>query len=101
MKNEKKQNAKIQRHHQENKILGDIDTRVQTRRRLNFSLLSKINPKKFAQASEDKHWVNVMKEELNQTEKNETWELVLRPKDKNVIGEPNGSLEIYWMKMDN
>jgi hypothetical protein len=26
-----------------------------------------------------------MKEQLNQIEKNETWELVPRPKDKNVI----------------
>jgi hypothetical protein len=27
-----------------------------------------------------------MEEELNQIEKNETWELFPRPKDKNVIG---------------
>ncbi|KAH9296318.1 hypothetical protein KI387_039906, partial [Taxus chinensis] len=27
-----------------------------------------------------------MEEELNQIEKNEIWELVPRPKDKNVIG---------------
>ena len=27
-----------------------------------------------------------MKEELDQIVKNETWELVLRPTDKNVIG---------------
>ena len=27
-----------------------------------------------------------MEEELNQIEKNETWELVPRPKEKNVIG---------------
>ena len=27
-----------------------------------------------------------MNEELNQIEKNKTWELVPRPKDKNVIG---------------
>jgi hypothetical protein len=27
-----------------------------------------------------------MEEELNHIEKNETWELVPRPKDKNVIG---------------
>jgi hypothetical protein len=27
-----------------------------------------------------------MDEELNQIEKNDTWELVPRPKDKNVIG---------------
>jgi hypothetical protein len=66
---------------------------VQTRRRLdsapeyeNFSLLSKIEPKNFTEASEDKHWIDVMEEELNQIEKNETWELVPRPTDKNVIG---------------
>jgi hypothetical protein len=67
--------------------------RVQTRRRLasapehaNFSFLSKIEPKNFIEASEDKHWIDAMEEELNQIEKNETWELVPRPKDKNVIG---------------
>jgi hypothetical protein len=53
---------------------------------MNFSLLSKIERKIFSQDSEFKHWVNVMKEELNQIEKNETWELVPRPKDNNVIG---------------
>jgi len=49
-------------------------------------LLSNIDPKNFAQASEDKHWVNAMKDELNHNEKNETWELVPKPKEKNVIG---------------
>lgn len=33
-----------------------------------------------------------MEEELTKIKKNETWELVMRPKDKNVIG-TNGSLE--------
>jgi hypothetical protein len=53
---------------------------------VNLSLLSKIEPKCFAEASNDQHWVNAMEEELNQIEKNQTWELVPRPKDKNVIG---------------
>jgi hypothetical protein len=53
---------------------------------LNFSLLSKIEPNNFTQASEDKHLVNTMEEELNQIEKNETCKLVTIPKDKNVIG---------------
>jgi hypothetical protein len=48
-------------------------------------LLSKIDPKNFTQASEYKHWVNAMKEELNHIEKNETWELVPIPKEKDVI----------------
>ncbi|KAH9298821.1 hypothetical protein KI387_030503, partial [Taxus chinensis] len=37
------------------------------------------------EASKDEHWVNAMEEELNQIENSESWELVLRPKDKNVI----------------
>jgi hypothetical protein len=53
---------------------------------MTFSLFSKIEPKFFAEASNDHHWVNVMEEELNQIGKNQTWELVPRPKDKNVIG---------------
>jgi hypothetical protein len=41
---------------------------------------------KFMQASQDDHWVKVMNEELDQIEKNKTWHLVPRPKNKNVIG---------------
>jgi hypothetical protein len=55
------------------------DTGFQTRRRLasssehaNFSLLSKIEPKKFIETSEDKHWIDVMEEELNQIKNNKT-----------------------------
>jgi hypothetical protein len=50
-----------------------------------YSLLSQVEPKCFIEAQNDHHWVNVMEEELNQIEKNKTWELVPRPKDKNVI----------------
>jgi hypothetical protein len=77
----------------ENIILGDKDTRVHTRIRLesapehaNFSLLFKIETKNFIEANGDKHWIDSINEELNQIEKNETWELVPRKKDKNVIG---------------
>jgi hypothetical protein len=83
----------VQKNHPENLILGDKNAKTQTRRKLassseqvNLSLLSKIEPKCFAEASNDQHWVNSMEEELNQIEKNQTWELVPRPKDKNVIG---------------
>jgi hypothetical protein len=83
----------VQKNHPENLILGDKNVKTQTRRKLastyeqvNLSLLSKIEPECFAEASVDKHWVNAMEEELNQIEKNQTWELVPRPKDKNVIG---------------
>ena len=45
-----------------------------------------IEPKNFNEASEDKNWITTMNEELDQIEKNETWELVLRPANKNVVG---------------
>ena len=45
-----------------------------------------IEPKNFEEASEDEDWVKAMNEELDHIEKNNTWELVPRPVDKNVIG---------------
>ena len=51
-----------------------------------IALLSTIEPQCFNEASKDKDWVAAMNEELDQIEKNSTWELVLRPSDKNVIG---------------
>ena len=49
-------------------------------------MLSQIEPKKFEEASKDKYWVNAMNEELDQIEKNNTWELFLIPTGKNFIG---------------
>ena len=37
-------------------------------------------------ALDDENWISAMNEEINQIEKNNTWSLVPRPKDKNVIG---------------
>ena len=45
-----------------------------------------IEPKNFEEASEDGDWIKAMNEELDQIEKNNTWELVPRLADKNVIG---------------
>ena len=45
-----------------------------------------IEPKNFNEANEDKNWIIAMNEELDQIEKNETWDLVLRPANKNVVG---------------
>jgi hypothetical protein len=42
-------------------------------------------PKKFDEASQHDDWAREMNEELDQIEKNNTWELVPRPEDKNVI----------------
>jgi hypothetical protein len=45
-----------------------------------------IEPKSFKEANKSKDWTKEMNEELDQIERNQTWELVPRPKDKNVVG---------------
>ena len=44
-----------------------------------------IEPTYFEEASKDEFWNKAMDEEFDQIEKNDTWELVPTPKDKNVI----------------
>ena len=48
--------------------------------------MSHIKPNSIKEACKDESWLNAMNEELDQIEKNQTWELVPRPKNKNVIG---------------
>ena len=45
-----------------------------------------IEPNCFEEANKDEFCNKAMNEELDQIEKNDTWELVPRPKNKNVIG---------------
>jgi hypothetical protein len=42
--------------------------------------------KNFNEASKYDHWVKAMNDELDQIEKNNTWEMVHRPEGKNIIG---------------
>lgn len=74
--------------HSKNKIIGDKNKGVQTRRNIveDYCLISKIEPKDVNEACNDEYWMEAMKEELMQIEKNDTWILLPRPKDKNVIG---------------
>ena len=51
-----------------------------------LALLSTIEPNYFEEANKDEFWNKAMDEELDQIEKNDTWKLVPRPKNKNVIG---------------
>jgi hypothetical protein len=44
-----------------------------------------VEPKNFNEANKDVNWLKSMNEELDQIEKKNTWELVPRPVDKNVI----------------
>jgi hypothetical protein len=52
---------------------------------MHLALTSMIEPTYFEEANNDEFWNKAMDEELYQIEKNDTWELVPRPKDKKVI----------------
>lgn len=45
-----------------------------------------MEPKTYDEARKSEKWIKAMEEELQQIDKNETWGLVPRPADKNVIG---------------
>jgi len=49
----------------------------------NFAL---VEPSSFEEAANHKVWISAMEEELAMINKNDTWELVDRPEEKNVIG---------------
>ena len=49
-------------------------------------LLVEFELRNIKDALDQESWVEAMNEEIEQTEKNKTWTLVLRPKNKNVIG---------------
>ena len=51
-----------------------------------IAYLSHVEPTKIKESCKDESWVKAMNEELDQIEKNKTWELVSRQKDENVIG---------------
>jgi hypothetical protein len=53
---------------------------------MHLALSSMIEPNSFEEAIKDEFWNKSMDEELDQIEKNDTLELVPRPKNKNVIG---------------
>ena len=74
----------IRKNHPENQIIGDINEGVQTRRKLikdteqsHVAFISMTEPTNFEEASQEDNWIRAMNEELDQIEKNNTWELVL------------------------
>jgi hypothetical protein len=82
---------RVQKNHPSDQIIENKDAWVETKRRIrspeqtHLALTSTIEPTYFEEASKDEFWNKAMDEELDQIEKNDTWELVPRPKDKNVI----------------
>jgi hypothetical protein len=81
---------RVQKNHPESQIIENKSVGVETRRKLAFdseqAMLYLIEPKSINEYIKSKDWIKSMNEELDQIEKNQTWELVPRPKDKNVIG---------------
>jgi hypothetical protein len=61
-----------------------------------MAFISMVEPKNFNEASEDVNWLKSMNEELDQIEKNDTWKLIPRPANKNLIG----SKWVYKLKMN-
>ena len=49
-------------------------------------LVSTFEPKIVFDALENENRISTMNKEIEKTERNKTWSLVPRPKDKNVIG---------------
>jgi Reverse transcriptase (RNA-dependent DNA polymerase) len=67
--------------------------------RCNFCV---VEPESFEQAVQEEVWRNAMEDEIKMIEKNETWELVEKPKEKDIVGlkwiyktktNPNGSVQ--------
>ncbi|XP_075080045.1 uncharacterized protein LOC142165378 [Nicotiana tabacum] len=71
-------------------IIGDPQEGITTRRsqknKSHAALISQIEPKKVNQTLKDSYWINAMKEELDQFEKNKVWELVSKPQNSSVVG---------------
>ena len=79
------------RNHPREQIIGNPNSRVQTRSAtsnecLYGCFLSKLEPKKVEEALDDADWILAMQEELNQFERNGVWKLVPKPKGRVIIG---------------
>jgi hypothetical protein len=86
----KSPSKRVKKSHPENWIIGDKNAGVEIRRKLTCdseqAMLSLIEPKSVKESRKIKDWIKAMDEELDQIEKNQTWELVPIPKYKNVVG---------------
>nr|XP_033511068.1 uncharacterized mitochondrial protein AtMg00820-like [Nicotiana tomentosiformis] len=51
-----------------------------------MALISQLEPKKVNEALKDDNWVKAMKEELEQFERNEVWNLLPKPSCASIVG---------------
>ena len=75
----------VKKYHTLDQIIGDKSKGTMTRSKLKC-LLADFEPRNVKDALENESWIEAMNEEIEQIEKNKTWTLVLRPKEKNLIG---------------
>jgi hypothetical protein len=83
-------------------VLGDPKGGTRTRRKQYASFckhhvfVSFVEPTTIDEALGESDWILAMQDELNNFTRNQVWELVERPKNKNVIG----TKCVYWNKQD-
>ncbi|PNX59653.1 hypothetical protein L195_g059794, partial [Trifolium pratense] len=82
---------KMVNYHPQDQIIGSTADGVRTRRAAqnkenNLAMISQIEPKSINEAIIDESWINAMKEELLQFERNEVWKLVPKPQESSIIG---------------
>ena len=72
----------VRKHHIPNQIIGDVESSVMTRKifRNDTWLLCEFRPKSVKDALYNEDSIQVMNEEIDQIEKNNTWTPIPRPK---------------------
>eukprot|EP00253_Pinus_taeda_P021180 PITA_21180 len=88
---EKTPSSYVQKNNPETQILGQKEAGVRTRITITeassyLAFLSSIEPQNVNEACKYECWVKAMNEKFQKIEKNNTWEIVLRPHDNNIIG---------------
>ena len=78
----------MRKNHSPKQIIRYRSVRVQTRRKRRevTCLITNFEPRSIKATLDDEFWINALNEEIDQFENNNTWTLLLRLFDKNVIG---------------
>jgi len=89
--NQSKNTFKYKSSHPEDQIVGNKDSPRRTRSYFRqeesmIGLLSMIEPATIDEALSDDGWMLAMQEELNKFQRNDVWDLVPKPSQKNIIG---------------
>jgi len=89
--NQSKNTFKYKSSHPEDQIIGNKESPRRTRSYFRqeesmIGMLSVIEPTTVDEALSDDGWILAMQEELNQFQRNDVWDLVPKPQQKNIIG---------------